>query len=201
MKLMDKLIVNKKIFLFLITIAISSIITGTIFALIICKNDNTRIINETNNFINSISSINYFESFKNIFFTNILFIIVIWIIGISVVGIPLSLILFFLKFFSLGFTITSFIIVYNLKGILISVIYIIPSQIINLIVIIYLLSISLIISFKLLNSILKRSTFNFGFISNYKKVLLFTILIFLVSTLYEVFIIPHILKLVLHFIN
>ena len=201
MKLMDTLIINKKIFLFLITIVISSIIAGTIFALLICKNDNTKIINETNNFINSLSTINYLESFKNIFFTNILFLIVIWIVGISIIGIPFSLILFFLKYFSLGFTITSFIITYNLKGILISIIYIIPSQIINLIVITYLLSISLIISFKLLNSIFKRSTLNFNFITNYKKVLILSILIFLFSSLYETFIIPKLLKLVLHFIN
>lgn len=198
---MDKLIINKRISTFLFIVALSAIICGSLFVIIVSKTDGTKITNEINNYINRLNSLNYFESFKNTFFSNILYIIIIWIIGISIIGIPISIILFFLKLFSLGFTIASFILTYNIKGIIISIIYIFPTQIINLLITIYLLSISLIISFKLLETILKRKTINFGFISNYKKVLIISILVFLISNLYEVFIIPKLLKLVLHLIK
>ena len=201
MKIMDKLIINKKIFIFLITIALSAIICGSIFVIIIGKNDSLKITSEVSNYMNNLNTINYFESFKNVFFSNILFLIIIWIIGISILGIPISIILYFLKLFSLGFTISSFILTYNIKGVLINIIYLFPAQIINLFVTIYLLSISLIISFKLLESMFKRKSFNFNFVSGYKRVLIISILIFLISNLYEIFIIPKIIKLVLHLIK
>ena len=201
MKILDKLIVNRKLFIFLVSIALFAIVIGSVFACVLAKQDNTEITNETNNFLTNLSNINYYESFKNVFFSNIFFLIIIWIIAISIIGIPISLILFFIKSFSLGFTLASFIITNKLKGLLINIIYIFPSQIINLFITIYLLSISLIISFKLLNSIVKRKSFDFSFIGQYKKVLLFSIILFFISNLYEIFLTPKILKLVLHFIN
>lgn len=200
MKIMDKLIINKRIFLFLLTMSIIGVITGCIFLIIISKNNSIELNNEINSFINNINSLNYFESFKNIFSANVFYLLVIWLIGISIIGIPISLILFFIKSFSLGFTISSFLLTYKLKGILISLIYIIPCQIINIIITIYLLSFSLIISFKLLESMIKKKSFTFSFISNYKKVLIFSILIFLLSNLYEIFIMPYLFN-ILHLIK
>lgn len=200
MKIMDKLIVNKKIFLFLITISIIAITFGSLL-IILNKVSINDINNEITNYINSINKINYLESFKNIFFSNLFYLISIWLIGISIIGIPLSLILFFIKSFSLGFTISSFILTYKLKGILISIIYVIPCQVINILVIIYLLTFSLIISFNLLDKMFKKQSFNFNFISKYKKVLITSIILFLISNLYEIFIMPYLLNIVLHLIK
>ncbi len=200
MKIMDKLIVNKKIFLFLITISIIAITFGSLL-IILNKVSINDINNEITNYINSLNKINYFESFKNIFFSNLFYLISIWLIGISIIGIPLSLILFFIKSFSLGFTISSFILTYKLKGILISIIYVIPCQVINILVIIYLLTFSLIISFNLLDKMFKKQSFNFNFISKYKKVLITSIILFLISNLYEIFIMPYLLNIVLHLIK
>ena len=199
MKIMDKLIVNKKIFLFLLTMSIIGVITGCIF-LILIKENNTELNNEINKFISNINSMNYLESFKNIFSSNIFFLLIIWLIGISIIGIPVSLFLFFIKSFSLGFTISSFILIYKVRGVLISLIYIVPCQIINIIITIYLLSFSLIISFKLIESMIKKKSFSVSFISNYKKVLLFSVLILLLSNLYEVFVVPYLFN-VLHLIK
>ena len=200
MKIMDKLIVNKKIFLFLITISIIAITFGSLL-IILNKVSINDINNEITNYINSINKINYLESFKNIFFSNLFYLISIWLIGISIIGIPLSLILFFIKSFSLGFTISSFILTYKLKGILISIIYVIPCQVINILVIIYLLTFSLIISFNLLDKMFKKQSFNFNFISKYKKVLITSIILFLIFNLYEIFIMPYLLNIVLHLIK
>lgn len=199
MKIMDKLIVNKKIFLFLLTMSIIGVITGCIF-LILIKDSNTELNNEMNKFISNINSMNYLESFKNIFSSNIFFLLIIWLIGISIIGIPVSLFLFFIKSFSLGFTISSFILIYKVRGVLISLIYIVPCQIINIIITTYLLSFSLIISFKLIESMIKKKNFSVSFISNYKKVLLFSVLILLLSNLYEVFVVPYLFN-VLHLIK
>ncbi len=201
MKLMDKLIINKKLFLFLIIFSLIAIIFGSIFTVIIGKDNSLTITSKTTEFITEINKLNYLESFKNVFSYNLLFLIIIWLIGISIIGIPITLILFFIKTFSLGFTISSFILTYKVKGLLINVIYIIPCQIINLIISIYLISFSLIISFKLLESIIKKKSVNFNFISGYKKILFITILVFLLSNIYEVFIMPHILNFVLHLIK
>ena len=198
---MDKLIVNKKLFLFLVIFSLTAIVLGSVFVVLLAKDNSLTITSKTKEFIEQINQLNYFESFKNVFSYNLLFLIIIWLIGISIIGIPITLILFFIKTFSLGFTISSFIITYKTKGVLINLIYIIPCQIINLIISIYLISISLIISFKLLESILKKKTISFNFMSSYKKVLFFTILIFLLSNLYEIFVMPHILNFVLHLIK
>jgi len=201
MKLMDKLIINKKLFLFLIIFSLIAIIFGSIFTVIIGKDNSLTITSKTTEFITEINKLNYLESFKNVFSYNLLFLIIIWLIGISIIGIPITLILFFIKTFSLGFTISSFILTYKVKGLLINAIYIIPCQIINLIISIYLISFSLIISFKLLESIIKKKSVNFNFISGYKKILFITIFVFLLSNLYEVFIMPNILNIVLHLIK
>ena len=201
MKLMDKLIINKKLFLFLIIFSLIAIIFGSIFTVIIGKDNSLTITSKTTEFITEINKLNYLESFKNVFSYNLLFLIIIWLIGISIIGIPITLILFFIKTFSLGFTISSFILTYKVKGLLINAIYIIPCQIINLIISIYLISFSLIISFKLLESIIKKKSVNFNFISGYKKILFITIFVFLLSNLYEVFIMPHLLNIVLHLIK
>lgn len=201
MKLMDKLIINKKLFLFLIIFSLIAIIFGSIFTVIIGKDNSLTITSKTTEFITEINKLNYLESFKNVFSYNLLFLIIIWLIGISIIGIPITLILFFIKTFSLGFTISSFILTYKVKGLLINAIYIIPCQIINLIISIYLISFSLIISFKLLESIIKKKSVNFNFITGYKKILFITIFVFLLSNLYEVFIMPHILNIVLHLIK
>ena len=195
LKIIDKLIINKKVTIFLLSISFLAIITGTIFVIVL-GNDYTNEIKESiNNFINNLDKINYIETFKNIFLTNLIFLILIWLIGISIIGIPISLILFFIKCFSLGFTIGSFILVFKTKGILLNIIYIIPSQIINILITIYLLSISLIISFKILESLIKKKTFSFNFMNNYKKALFISILVFLISNLYETFIVPYLFNI------
>ena len=201
MKLMDKLIVNKKIFIFLLVIALLGVVTGSIFVLVISKSESNKIISEVNNFINNLNQINYLESFKNVFLTNIFLLIIIWLVGISIIGIPISLFLFFIKCFSLGFTISSFVMAYNIKGIVMSIIYVFPCQILNTFILIYLLIFSLIISFKLLESLIKKQTFNFNFIKGYKKVLIISIFIFLISNLYETYIVPTLITLVLQLIK
>ena len=195
LKILDKLIINKKIFIFLLVISFLAIITGTIFVIVLGNNYTNEIEESINNFLNNLDKINYLETFKNIFLTNLIFLILIWLVGISIIGIPISLILFFIKCFSLGFTIGSFILVFKTKGILLNIIYVIPSQLINILITIYLLSISLIISFKILESFIKKKTFTFSFISKYKKVLFISILVFLISNLYETFIVPYLFNI------
>jgi len=190
--------INKKIFIFLCSILIIGILVSSLFTTVLNTEDKKLVTEEITNFINNIENINYLTSIKNIFISNIGTILLIWLLGISIIGIPISLILYFSSSFILGFTVSSFIITYGVKGVLISFIYIFPCQIINILLLIYLLNYSLVFSFKLLESMTKKKNFDFKIVMNkYKKVLIISLIIMILSNLYEVFIMPSLLKLVL----
>lgn len=201
MKIMDKLKKSNKIILFLLIIMCISVIFSSITVILLNENDNINVINEIETYISNLSNINYFLSIRNIFISNLFYLIILWILGISVIGIPISIFLYFIKIFSISFTISSFIMVYNFKGILISIIYIFPCQIINILIIIYLLNLSLRISFKLLHTIINKKAFNYNIISNYKRFLLKGVIFFAISSLYEIFIVPKLINLIIMYIK
>ena len=135
MKWMDKLKgtikVNKKTLLFFTILLIIGIIAGSIFMAILSETDKKLVTDYFNNYISNIENnkLNYLESIKNGLFNNLLYIIIIWILGISIIGIPIVTIMFFIKSFTLGFSIASIVFNYKLKGCLLNFINIFPHQI------------------------------------------------------------------------
>ena len=125
---------NKKIIYYLIGLSLIGIIGGSLFITILSKHDQSLIKEYMNNFIASINKFNIKSINITSILTNIFFIITIWLLGISVIGIPIILFMYFSKFFTLGFSISSFILTYKLKGTLIALVYIFPVQIINMII-------------------------------------------------------------------
>ena len=119
MKYLDKLRniikINKKTLLFFTILLIIGIITGSIFMAILNETDKKLVIDYFNNFISNIENnkLNFFEALKNGLFNNMLYILIIWLLGISVIGIPIVIIMFFIKSFTLGFSISS--IIFNYK--------------------------------------------------------------------------------------
>ena len=136
MKWMDKLKgtikVNKKTLLFFTILLIIGIIAGSIFMAILSETDKKLVTDYFNNYISNIENnkLNYLESIKNGLFNNLLYIIIIWILGISIIGIPIVTIMFFIKSFTLGFSIASIVFNYKLKGCLLNFINIFPHQMI-----------------------------------------------------------------------
>lgn len=185
---------NKLLFRLLI-ISIIFIIIGILFLAVTSKTNKLLIKDNLNTYFTSLNKLNYSKGFINSIVNNYFYLIIIWILGISIIGIPIAIFILILKSFILGYTISSIIYFYGLKGIFISIIYIIP-LVINLIII-YILCYFAINFSKSLNKMLflkKNISLRF-LVKNYLKILLYSGIGLLISSLIEVFVIPNILRL------
>ena len=190
---------DKKIMTLLNIIAIIGIITGSIFMVIISKDDKQLVLNSINDFFDNLinNKFDYVSTLKNTVISNFLFSFIIWIIGISVIGVIVVIFIIFYKCFTLGFTIASIIYAYSFKGTILALLYIFPHMIINILILLYLSSYSIKLSIILTKSILKKENLNFkSFFNNYTKVLIISLVFLIVSSLYETFISTYILKLI-----
>ena len=188
---------DKKIMTFLNVIAVVGIIAGSIFMIVLSKNDKETVLNSIKDFFDKLinNKFNFAGTLKNTLISNLLFSLIIWVIGISVIGVLIVIFIIFYKSFTLGFTISSIIYTYSIKGTLLALIYVFPHMIINLLVLLYLSSYSIKLSIILIKSILKKDNLNFkAFINNYSKVFLISMLFLIATSLYESFISPIILR-------
>lgn len=199
---MDKLnyknmVMKQKLLNILIISSFISIIIGIFYLLFISKSNKNLVLNTLNNFFNTIKTnkLNYQSGLFNSFSSNTLTIISIWLIGISIVGIPIVIIILLFKAFILGFSISSLIYFYNFKGIILALIYIIP-QVINLVTIIILSFFSITFSKNLFKMFFLKRTINFKLLTNkYLKILGLSLVVMLLSTIIEVFIVPYVFKI------
>ena len=177
---------QKRIYLLLIGLAVISILFG-IFNIFIISSDNKEFIKENilgyfNNYESSI------ELFFRTLFNNYIYLIIIWILGISIVGIPIVLFMYLFKSFIFGFSLSSIIYSYGFKGILISLIDLIPNKFIYLIVLLLMTFYSLSFSIKLIKHLFLKKPINFKeAMSKYFKILIISLSISLFITIYEVF--------------
>ncbi len=202
-KKIDELInVDRNVLVFLIVICIIGIITGSVFMTILSNNDKQSIISSLNSFITNIGQINTKYELINNLVINLLYILIIWILGISIIGIPIVIFLLFFKSYILSFTISSFIFEYKTKGILLATIYTMPHLIINLVVYLYLGVYSIKLSSYIIKCITKKKTIDFKYIINkYIQVLIISIIMIIITTIYQTYIMPILLKKVLVLIN
>ncbi len=202
---MDKLKIkiNKKIFVFLFVLMIIGIIAGSIFTTILNNSDKQLIINHLNEFIDNINNnkLDYLFSLKNNLITNISYVILIWLLGISVIGLPIIIIMFFTKCFILGFSVGSVLTTFKLKGILVSLVYVFPGQVISLLFLLLLMMYSMSFTFKMMYAILKKKSLDFKLIMNkYFKILLLVLIVIISMSLYDTYLMPRLIKLLIPFI-
>lgn len=192
---------NKKVNLFVIFIVILGIISGTLFLMVLNENDKSEVINEIGTFMTNINTnnINNLNSFKNSLIEGMILIILSWILGMSIIGVIFNIFFIYMKSFIIGFSISSFILVYKYKGILSSLIYVIPSQLINILIILILGVYTLLFSKYLFKMIfLKDKTVNLGkFFKKYVLVFGICIILCLVSSLCEAYLLPSLLKVII----
>ena len=191
---------NKKINIFVICILFLGVIAGAIFSEIIGMNDKTLVIEKIKTFIENINnnSLNSILVFKNSLSINLLYIIIIWILGMALLGIVFNIFILFLKSFIFGFSIASFIITYSYKGLALSFLYLIFGQIINIIIIIVLTIYSISFSYRLLLMIFKNGN-NINIkkvLKNYSIIFIFSIILSIISSLSESFLLPSLIKLI-----
>ena len=192
---------NKKVNLFVIFIVILGIISGSLFLMVLNENDKSEVINEISTFMANINTnnINNLNSFKNSLIEGMILIILSWILGMSIIGVIFNIFFIYMKSFTIGFSISSFILVYKYKGILSSLIYVIPSQLINILIILILGVYTLLFSKYLFKMIfLKYKTVNLGkFFKKYVLVFGICIILCLVSSLCEAYLLPSLLKVII----
>jgi len=192
---------NKKVNLFVIFIVVLGIISGSLFLMVLNENDKSEVINEISTFMTNINTnnINNFNSFKNSLIEGMILIILSWILGMSIIGVIFNIFFIYMKSFIIGFSISSFILVYKYKGILSSLIYVIPSQLINILIILILGVYTLLFSKYLFKMIfIKDKTVNLGkFFKKYVLVFGICIILCLVSSLCEAYLLPSLLKVMI----
>lgn len=192
---------NKKVNLFVIFIVILGIISGSLFLMVLNENDKSEVINEISTFMTNINTnnINNLNSFKNSLIEGMILIILSWILGMSIIGVIFNIFFIYMKSFTIGFSISSFILVYKYKGILSSLIYVIPSQLINILIILILGVYTLLFSKYLFKMIfLKDKTVNLGkFFKKYVLVFGICIILCVISSLCEAYLLPSLLKVII----
>lgn len=203
-KYMDKfkknIYINKNLFIFLLIIVIVGVTSGAIFSAIMDSSDKELVASYLNSFFSNLNAdkLVYSESLTNSLVFTVLFAIILWLLGISIIGFFIVLFLLFLKSFILGFSLGSIVLNLKLKGLLVSLIYVFPHQIINILVFILISAYALIISFKIIDSLFKKAVIDFRNVFNrYLVILLFGVIMLVITSLYEVYIMPFLLNLII----
>ena len=116
----------------------------------------------------------------------------------ALIGIITNVIILFLKGFIFGFSISAFIITYGVKGIILSFIYLLFGQLLNIIIIMLLSVYSITFSIKMLELIFNKEnkTKMVIFFKNYLLILAICIIGSLISSISETFILPSLIKLI-----
>ena len=199
-KVNDKLKEQKKIYIFLIIVMILGLISGIIYAIILNQNDHNLVTESLNSFFISIkeNNIDYKNALINSLIGNITFTTFIFLLGISIIGIPIIILSLFLKTFIFGFSISSIIYTYHLNGILKTITYTLPHQLITLLMALFLGFYALYFGIKLFKYLFKGKDINLRMsMKRYLQVYIIVLLINITCSFIEVFLSPTLMKLVI----
>lgn len=198
-KLKNKAGRNKKILYFLLGLFIIGIGFGALLTVMMKVEDQTLVTDYLNQFFTQLkgNDLNYGSAFVQSILSNTLFILGIWLLGVSVIGIPIMIFMYFSKAFILGFTIASMIQNFSWKGIVLSLFYTFPHQILGMIVYTILMIYAMTLSMTLIKAFTKKKTLDFKKVINkYLFVLGLCLVCALVMSLSEVFLMPFLMNFV-----
>ncbi len=185
--------------LFLIILIIIGIVMGILFSNILNSADEKLVITKITDYFNNLKEdipIKYWDNFLSILRNNIVYLIIIWILGLSIIGLLLNNFLLFFKSFIMGFTIGSVINIYLYQGIILGILYIFSVMILNIFIYGMMVSLANDFSIKLFNLLFKGKEYSFkNIIKRYFRISLICIVLLLISSLYETFVMPFVLKL------
>jgi len=189
---------NRKLYVFVSVLLAIGFLVGTLFITILSSEDKKLVGDTISNFFIQIknNNVDIIYTLRTSLTTNLIYIIFIWLLGISVIGLPIIVFLIFIKSFILGFSITSIIFKYKLSGTILSLGYIFPHQILNLLVISFIGLYALKVSLSLIKLIFSKKQVNFKLIiKKYFAVLIICVVLSIISTVFETFICPYFIKL------
>ena len=196
---------SKKINYFVLAIIFLGVITGAIFSNIIDLNDQKLVTDKIELLISNSDNreINSLLAFKNSIITNMSYSLIIWVLGLTIIGILVNIFLLYIKGFIFGFSLSAFIITYNYKGIILSLLYTLFGQLLNLIVIMILTIYSIMFTINFLKLIIKNKH-NINIkkqLKNYSIIFLITLVINIISAVSEAFLFPTLTKIFINFFN
>ena len=190
---------NKKINYTVTTILFLGVITGALFSTMIDLNDKKLVLEKIQLFISNINegNISNITALKNSLIINLSYSFIIWILGLTIIGVIINIFLLYLKGFIFGFSLSSFILTYSYKGIILSILYTLFGQLLNIIVIIILTIYSIMFTSNFLKQILKnKQNLNIPkYFKNYTLIFIITIIISLISSITEIFLFPTLIHL------
>lgn len=199
-KIYNLILPNKVINIFVYSLIIFGVISGSLFLMLSNETDKNSVIEQITNFFVNINTnnIDNVQALKNSLIINYIFIISIWVLGFSIIGVIINIFLTYLKGFLFGFSIASIFLTYNYKGLPAAILYTIPSQLFNIIIITVLSIYSIMFTKHLITSITsKKAISSRRILKQYSIIFVFSIIITLISSLLEVYLFPNILKLVI----
>lgn len=190
---------NKRINHFIMILFILGFVSGAFFLTIISAEEKTIITSQITNFISNINnnSINKIELLKNTIMSTSIQAAIIWILGLSIIGVIINILFIYIKGFILGFTLSSIILTYKIKGILFSFIYVFPNELIKVLIILIIGVYSLTLSIDIIKELTKKKGNDLRKIfKRYIVVLIISIILIALTSVYEAFVIPIFLNVI-----
>lgn len=190
---------NKKIMLSFILIFIIGLALGISFIFYINDIDKIILSKEIEEYINIVNNkdFDYLTSFLSSIKINIIYLTIVWSIGILFIFFPIVYFIVFYKGFLIGFLFSSLIFIFKLKGIIYSIIFIFPHEILNIIILIGTSIISVKFGKMLFQKIKKNESINLKPIyKRYFITYIIFIILSIVSSILEVFVNSFLIKVV-----
>ena len=189
----------KNKYVFLLVIIIIGTIAGIMFSNVLSDSDEKIVMLKITDYFNNLKDdvkIDYFNNLLNSLKNNYIYLIFIWVFGLSIIGLILNNFILFFKSFIMGFIIGSIINIYLYNGIILSILYVFPALIINIMVYGILVYYANNISIKLFDLIfLKKDIKINSYVKRYSKLLLVCSIIIFISSILETYLTPFLIKL------
>ena len=191
---------EKYILIFIIIIFLVGLIVGSLFVNFITISDRKLLLEQVNNYFNNVKDLSKdvfgLSFFKSEFLSNLIRLFVIFILGLSIVGVVVVIFLMFYKGFMLGVTLSSIILKYKIKGVMASLLYIFPMQILNIIIYVFLSFFAVSTSLKFIKALLKKDNLNFKtFLGKYLLSFMISIFLITIISFLDSYFTPYMLKI------
>ncbi len=198
--LKEELKKENNLIILILAIFIIGLVVGSLFVNFITKDDKTLLINQVETYFSSVKSLDKkvfgINAFTPNLINNELQIFLIFALGLSILGIPVVILIMFFKGFMLGVTLATFILKYQLLGVLPSLLYIFPCFIIYIIIYTLISFFAVSTSLKFLKAIIKKDNLSFKkFLGKYLLCFLICLVLIIINTLLDAFLTPILLKL------
>jgi len=195
---MKKYIEQKQKYIFLLTLILIGVVSGIMFILFVSKADKQLIKEHLTLTFDTIKAhrVNYSSTLLNNCVKNVLSLMFIYISGISIIGIPLILLFLFFKGFIVGFSISSIVSIYHFKGVFISMLYLVPGDMLMLVIWILMGFYSISFSIKLFRYLFLKENISLNiYFKKLNKILLISFISILVISIIQTFLEPLIIDL------